>query len=404
MYSSCQFNANHELRIMNYEYNKILFNMIYYILVSQKMLKKFSFILAFLSIIHASCFLIPNSALAQSTPPTSGNYKLLEYGFGSGGTASSSSNNYSLFGTLGQVDQGSPSSANYFIGAGLEYTIQASVSAAPTFTNPSNWYNKLHLTINRGGNDPSDYEYAIRIASGSGAFEYVQNDNTVGPLLNDEDWQSFSTWGGTGGFNIIGLYPSTTYTVQVAARQGRFYTQFLWSPTAIASTVNSSLSFDIDVSSIDTETSAPYTLAIGNLSAGSITTATNKVWIDFETNSNNGGYIFVQGTNNGLQSTTASHTISSASVDLTAQPSGYGAKSSTVTQSSGGPMQARSPYNGVSENIGVLDNSKRYIYDTTELPVVGGRVSFELKAKASNTTPSANDYVDILTILATGSF
>lgn len=343
-------------------------------------------------------------AYGQSTPPTSGNFKLMDYGFGAGGTATSSSSNYSLFGMLGQVDQGSPSSSNYFIGAGLEYTLQASAPAAPTFVNPSNWYNKLKITINRGGNDPADTEYAIRIASGSGSFQYIQNDNTVGNDLGDEDWQSYSSWGGSSGTNLIGLFPGTLYTVQVAARQGQFFTQFMWSPTSSASTVNSSLSFDIDISSVDTETAAPYTLAIGNLSAGSVTTSTNKIWVDFSTNANNGGFLSISGTNNGLQSTTVSHTITSATADLTAQPTGYGARSNTVSQSSGGPMEALTPYDGTSNNVGALSSSKQYIYDSSQAPVTGGRVSFELKAKASNTTPSANDYTDILTILATGSF
>jgi len=343
-------------------------------------------------------------AYGQSTPPTSGNFKLMDYGFGAGGTATSSSSNYSLFGILGQVDQGSPSSSNYFIGAGLEYTLQASAPAAPTFVNPSNWYNKLKITINRGGNDPADTEYAIRIASGSGSFQYIQNDNTVGNDLGNEDWQSYSSWGGSSGTNLIGLFPGTLYTVQVAARQGQFFTQFMWSPTSSASTVNSSLSFDIDISSVDTETAAPYTLAIGNLSAGSVTTSTNKIWVDFSTNANNGGFLSISGTNNGLQSTTVSHTITSATADLTAQPTGYGARSNTVSQSSGGPMEALTPYDGTSNNVGALSSSKQYIYDSSQAPVTGGRVSFELKAKASNTTPSANDYTDILTILATGSF
>ncbi|TXH00760.1 MAG: hypothetical protein E6P95_03110 [Candidatus Moraniibacteriota bacterium] len=328
----------------------------------------------------------------------------MDYGFGAGGTATSSSSNYSLFGILGQVDQGSPSSSNYFIGAGLEYTLQASAPAAPTFVNPSNWYNKLKITINRGGNDPADTEYAIRIASGSGSFQYIQNDNTVGNDLGNEDWQSYSSWGGSSGTNLIGLFPGTLYTVQVAARQGQFFTQFMWSPTSSASTVNSSLSFDIDISSVDTETAAPYTLAIGNLSAGSVTTSTNKIWVDFSTNANNGGFLSISGTNNGLQSTTVSHTITSATADLTAQPTGYGARSNTVSQSSGGPMEALTPYDGTSNNVGALSSSKQYIYDSSQAPVTGGRVSFELKAKASNTTPSANDYTDILTILATGSF
>jgi hypothetical protein len=75
-----------------------------------------------------------------------------------------------------------------------------------------------------------------------------------------------------------------------------------------------------------------------------------------------------------------------------------------VSQSSGGPMQALSPYNGASDNVGTLDTAKRYIYDTNSSAVTGGRVSFTLKAKASNTTPSAGDYTDILTIIAIGSF
>lgn len=178
----------------------------------------------------------------------------------------------------------------------------------------------------------------------------------------------------------------------------------MWSPTSSASTVNSSLSFDIDISSVDTETAAPYTLAIGNLSAGSVTTSTNKIWVEFSTNANNEGFLSISGTNNGLQSTTVSHTITSATADLTAQPTGYGARSNTVSQSSGGPMEALTPYDGTSNNVGALSSSKQYIYDSSQAPVTGGRVSFELKAKASNTTPSANDYTDILTILATGSF
>lgn len=336
--------------------------------------------------------------------PSSSSYKIINFGFGGGGTASSSSTNYSIFGTLGQVDQGSPASQNYFIGAGLEYTIQASVSAAPTFVNPSNWYNKLKLTINRGGNDPSDYKYAIRVASGSGQFQYVQSDNTLGPDLGNEDWQTYNLWGGSSGFNIIGLYPGTTYAAQVASKQGNFFTQFMWSPTATAATVNSSISFDIDIASSDTETSAPYTLDIGELTPGSVTTATNKAWIDISTNATNGGFIQITGTNNGLQSSTASHTITSATADLTAQSAGYGAISSSVGQTSGGPMEALLPYNGLSNNVGVVDTTKRYIYDSSAAPVTDGRVSFSLKAKASTTTPPASDYADILTILVTGSF
>ncbi len=366
---------------------------------------KYKLVLQFLGVVFLLLATAP-LALAQSSPPTSNNYRLMDFGFGSGGTATSSSSNYSLFGTLGQVDQGSPSSSNYFIGAGLEYTIQASTAAAPTFTNPSHWYNKLHLVINRGGTDPTDTTYAIRIASGSSQLQYVQNDNTVGPSLGLEDWQTYASWGGSSGFDVIGLYPGTTYTVSIATRQGQFFTQFMWSPESSATTENSTLSFDIDIASSDQSTNPPYILNIGQLSPGSVTTATNKVWVSLATNATNGGLIYILGTNTGLQSSTASHTINTLSTDLSniGVGEGYGARNNSTTQTSGGPMEAVTPYNGSGENVGILDSAKRTIYDSSGAPVIGGRVSFLLKAKASNTTPSANDYADTLTVLATGSF
>lgn len=348
-------------------------------------------------------FKVP-SAFAQI--PSSSNFKMVNFGFGAGGTATSSSTNYSLFGTLGQVDQGSPSSSNYFLGAGLEYTLQASVPAAPTFTNPSSWYNKLKIVINKGGVDPSDTKYAIAIASGSGTFQYVQNDNTVGDTLGLEDWQTYSTWGGATGTNIIGLYPSTTYTVKVAAEHGQFYTQFFWSPTATASTTNSTLSFDIDIAPTDQSTGPPYILDIGQLNPGSVTTATDKVWVSIDTNANTGGVIYVQGANTGLQSSSVSHTISALSTDLApgGVTEGYGVQNNSTTQTSGGPMRSVSPYDGSGENVGILDTAKRTIYDSTGAPVTNGRVSFKIKAKAASTTPAANDYSDTITVLVAGSF
>ena len=382
--------------------------MIIYKLKHHKMAKKYLilFVFFFLLTINYQILTLAPKAHAQAVPPSSGNYKLMDFGFGAGGTATSSSSNYSLFGTVGQVDQGSPSSSNYFIGAGLEYTLQASVAAAPTFTNPSNWYNKLKLIINRGGADPTDTEYAIRIASGSGQFQYVQNDNTVGTVLGLEDWQSYSTWGGAAGTNIIGLYPGTTYTVQIAAKQGQFFTQFMWSPAATASTSNPSLSFDIDIAPSDQSTSPPYTLNIGQLSPGSVTTASDKIWVSLATNATNGGLIYILGTNTGLLSNTVSHTITTVSSDLAnvGVTEGYGARNNSVSETSGGPMEAVAPYDGISDNVGILDTAKRTIYDSSGAPVVGGRVSFLVKAKASNTTPSANDYADTITVLATGSF
>lgn len=347
--------------------------------------------------------LFTTSVFAQN-PPSSNNYKVLEYGFGSGGTASSSSNGYSLFGTLGQVDQGSPASSTYFIGAGLEYEITATEPAAPTFVNPNNYYNKLHITINQGGTNPSDYQYAIALSASDAAhFQYVQNDQTLGANYT---WQSYSSWGGASGIDVIGLIPGTTYYAEVTARQGQYFTQSAWSPIATAATVNPTLSFDINIGATDTPSSPPYVLDIGNLSPGTVTTSPQKAWIDVSSNATNGVFISINGQNNGLHSSTTSQTIASSTNDLTAQTTGYGAQSVSATQTSGGPMESLSPYNSsiVTNNVGVIDSSKRYIFDSSQNQVSGGSVGFQLKAKASNTTPSASDYTDLLTILVTGSY
>jgi len=49
-------------------------------------------------------------------------------------------------------------------------------------------------------------------------------------------------------------------------------------------------------------------------------------------------------------------------------------------------MQKLSPYNGAADNVGLLDTTKRTIFDSSSQPVTNGQGVFNLKAKASNTT------------------
>lgn len=357
-------------------------------------------------IIFEILFLIYNFSHVRmaAAGPTSTNYELKDYGFGSGGTATSSSTNYSIFGVAGEVEFGKPGSTNYKAGAGLVYTLQANVPPAPTFTNPSNFYNKLKIVISEGGN-PTDAKYAIAISTDNFATDtkYVQNDNTVGTTLGLEDWQTYTGWGGVSGVNIIGLSPNTTYTVKVAAKRGSF-TETGFGPTAQASTVNSSLTFDIDVAPTDIETNPPFSVAIGELTPATVITATDKVWVDVDTNGTAGANIYVYGANSGLKSTNANYTITAVSSNLAAISEGYGARGSTVAQTSGGPMRKVAPFDGTGDNVGMLDSSKRIIFDSTDQPVTAGRVSFEVKAKASSVAKAASDYSDSLTVITSATF
>jgi hypothetical protein len=354
-----------------------------------------------ISIITGFIFLfLTTVSVSFAAPPTSTNFKIEEYGFGSGGVASASSTNFLLYGLTGEVETGSPSSTNFIALPGLNYTLQPNIPA-PTITNPSNFYNKLNVVVNNGGY-PSDTTFAIQIASNSGTFSqnvyYVQADHTLGlsPV-----WQTYASWSSGSGFTMIGLFPGTTYYARTAAKRGT-YQQGPWSATAFAATANPTLTFSLETTS---QSVPPFSVNIGTIIPGSITTSSDKVTATITTNATGGGLVYLYGTNNGLKSTYAgNYTITSSSNDLSAALEGYGARGTTVTQTSGGPMQLISPYNGSSQNVGIIDTAKRTLADSTSAPVTNGQVSFELKAKAKDTTPSALDYTDTLTVIATGSF
>lgn len=339
---------------------------------------------------------------------SSTNYSLEEYGFGGGGVVDSASTNYSLEGILGEMT-GEQSSTNYKANSGLIFIQMAGVPPTPTIVNSSSWYNKLLLTINQPTGATTDYTYAIAISTDGFVADtrYVQNDNTIGSVLGTEDYQTYTAWGGASGELVIGLASNTTYTVKVKAVHGK-YTESGFGPTASAATVGQQISFDIDIGggSDPGETGAPYSIGFGNLTAGSVSTASNRAWLDFETNGEAGGWIFVYDVNAGLKSTILNYTINSATADLAsgAVTEGFGLQGASKTQTSGGPLDYTSPYNGTSDNVGLMSSTIREIFNSTSSPIFGGRGSVTLKAKASSVTPGGSDYADTITLIATGSF
>lgn len=334
--------------------------------------------------------------------PASTNYQLKSYGFGSGGEENMSSTNYSMDAITGETNDEQLSGTNYDMGSGLIFTQQANVPPAPTFTNPSSYYNKLLLVLD-AGNNPTDAKFAIAITPDNWTTTlYVQSDGTAGVALGSEDYQTYANWGGASGEFVIGLLADTTYAVKVKATQGKF-TETGYGPEASVATVAPTLSFDIDVAGTDTETNPPFAVAFGSLIANAVTDGPEKIWVDFATNGASGGKVYVSSGNGGLSSVSAGATIASATADLAVATSGYGAQGSSVTQASGGPLAFVSPYNGAAGNVGIVDTSLREIF-ASSLPIVGGRGSFLLKAKSSPITPAASDYTDTLTVVVSASF
>lgn len=334
--------------------------------------------------------------------PSSTNYTIHNYNFGSGGNNTSSSTNYQLNANTGQVSSPETTSTNYRARSGNNNQQQSDVPAAPTFTNPSNYYNKLKFIINQGVN-PSDTLYSIAISSDNFATtQYIQSDNTVGAVRGIEDYQSYATWGGASGAFVTGLTPATTYKIKVNAFQQKF-TETEYGPTATASTVSPTITFDIDVSATNSDTSPPYSTSFGSLLPATVTDAAEKIWIDIDTNAESGAKIYINSLNGGLLSSSKSTTITSATADLSSAGSGYGAQGSSVAQTSGGPLSISAPYNVSTQNVGILNSVLREIFSSSA-PITAGRGSMILKAKATALTPASNDYQDTLTLTTAASY
>jgi hypothetical protein len=323
--------------------------------------------------------------------PSSTNYTLKSYDFGSGSN-SSSSTNYSLRGTAGSAG-GTLSSTNYVLPPGIQSSSTVPVPPAPTFTNPDDSYDRLKIVVN-SSTFPSDTKYAIAISSDNFATtKYVKSDLTIASTFAVANYQTYAAWGGASGVTIVGLTPGTTYKVKVAALQGPA-TGSAFGPTASAATSVQSVTFGLSTNLTPTP---PFTAAFSSLPAGSVTAAGATVTASITTNAEQGGQILVKDLNAGLTSSTLSYTIASATADLTAAAKGYGAQISSTSQASGGPIIAVSPFNGASNNVGALTTAWQQLASFTA-PVTTGNVTFGLLAKTDTVVPAATNYNDVLTL------
>jgi hypothetical protein len=315
---------------------------------------------------------------------------LQNYSIGPGATNSAASNTYSLQGTVGEQANGTTSGSTYTANNGSVQTEQLNVPPAPTLSNGSNtYYNKLNLIVNAGSN-PADTTFAVAASTDNfTTTNYVQADGT---LNTTPVYQLASTWNNSGlGTFMIGLTPSTSYEVKVAAKQGQF-TNTEYGAYATASTVAPAITFSV----------SPNSTNLGNLLPGSVVTSSNLSFT-FATNAASGGNVYVSGQHNGLLSALQSHTIAAFSGNLAGQSEGFGVQATNPNQSSGGPLSTVSPFNGTSNTVGAESTVPQAML-TTANPIVSGTANANLQAKASSTTPASTDYQEVLTFIASASF
>lgn len=323
--------------------------------------------------------------------PSSANYSLPSYDFGSG-AGSGNSTNYNLRGSAGS-DGGTLTGTTYALPAGIQASTTVAVPAAPTFTNPDTSYNRLKLVITPGS-APSDTKFAVAISTDDFATtKYVQPDQTIGTSFSVSTYQTYAAWGSTSGVWVLGLANSTTYKVKVAALQGSA-TGSGFGPTASAATSAPTVSFGVTTSLTSTP---PFSATFTSLPSGSVTAANATVTATLTANTQNGGQMLIKDQNGGLNSALASYTITSASADLTAVAKGYGAQVTATSQASGGPLVSSSPFNGAGNNVGALTSSWQELASFAA-PLSGGSLTFGLSAKADTIVPAATDYSDVLTL------
>lgn len=228
-------------------------------------------------------------SLGVYATPSSDNFQLRDYSFGGGGLEDGSSENFSLFGIVGDVSQGGSTSETFQLRGGIVWTILPGVPPAPTVANSAQWYDRLTIILNPDTN-PADATYAIMITETSDtnwtSARYVQSDFTRGTILGLEDFLTYSGWGGAGGFVLTGLEANQTYKIRAKARQGEF-TETAWGPEAIQQTYTPTLSFGVDADGV----------IFDQLSSGNnYTDATKSSIVTTTTNAYNGYIVYAYAT------------------------------------------------------------------------------------------------------------
>jgi len=175
---------------------------------------------------------------------------------------------------------------------------------------------------------------------------------------------------------------------------------------SITASVDTYLLFDLDVAASHGDSDAPYSIALGELTFASITTATNHIFVDLDSNASGGTSVAVKDANAGLSSADAAYTIASASETLQASQDtddGYGLQNGTWSATSGSWTESGT-FDVAGDNVGALTTSFVEIANTTSAQMVGGSGEILIKAVAAKITPAADDYTDTLTFRAVGTY
>lgn len=149
--------------------------------------------------------------------------------------------------------------------------------------------------------------------------------------------------------------------------------------------------------------SPPYSVSLGTLTTGAVTTATNRICVRVSANAPGGELVQIR--NTGLVSVSVpSDAIPSNTATLVAGTAGYGVCSSNAQNG----FSATAPYNGSCDTatnhaVGGLTTSNQTIWFAPGF-VTNAYGELLTKASISPVTPAHSDYTDTLTLTVTATY
>ncbi len=178
--------------------------------------------------------------------------------------------------------------------------------------------------------------------------------------------------------------------------------------------------FDLDIGTAVGESTPPYTFDLGTLTAGQVVSSGTgiperpRIMMELKTTAAGGAIVTIEGINGGIKSASQNHIItttdSGSAVTLDGSTEGFGACVASVSAISG-TIEGVAPYNGAcsisSHEVGGITTAPRTIVDTANGPALGtdnNSAQIFLKTSITPTTPAANDYSEIISFVATGTF
>lgn len=186
----------------------------------------------------------------------------------------------------------------------------------------------------------------------------------------------------------------------------------------ISANVDPVITFDIDTLVADSESGAPYTVALGVLTTTPVSSGSTifSIWLDLDTNASSGAVVTVKSTNgpDGLVSASVpADKIPSADANQDPNVANYGicVISATESGTEPGTFAAEATYqsgtcvaDGDNNDVGGLLTASTAVLNTAGAPMAEGRARISVNAAISGVTPAHNDYTDTLTFIATGTF